>query len=216
MFVKICCISSPGEAELARLSGAHALGLVGPMPSGPGILQEEQIAHILRSVPSSLRTFLLSSETTPDRLLDQVARLRPSTLQLVDRPEPGTYRSLKNAFPSLELVQVVHVVDEHAISESLAVAPNVDALLLDSGRPDKAVKELGGTGRSHDWNISRRIVEAVGIPVWLAGGLRPENVRQAIEQVRPYGVDVCSGVRSRGKLDPARLQAFIQALSPGT
>jgi len=88
----------------------------------------------------------------------------------------------------------------------------IDALLLDSGRPGNTVKELGGTGRTHDWSTSRAIVEAVECPVYLAGGLCPENVAEAIRTVRPFGVDVCTGVRTDGKLDEAKLKDFIAAV----
>jgi phosphoribosylanthranilate isomerase len=92
------------------------------------------------------------------------------------------------------------------------VAPEVDALLLDSGNQSLPVKELGGTGRTHDWSVSRRIVEAAPVPVYLAGGLTPDNVGEAVRRVRPFGVDVCSGVRSGGRLDEARLAAFAAAV----
>jgi phosphoribosylanthranilate isomerase len=88
----------------------------------------------------------------------------------------------------------------------------VDALLLDSGNPSLATKELGGTGRAHDWAVSRRIRDAVGVPVYLAGGLNPQNVRKAIAQVQPFGVDVCSGLRTDGRLDAVKLEEFMRAV----
>ncbi|HEY7412586.1 MAG TPA: phosphoribosylanthranilate isomerase, partial [Vicinamibacteria bacterium] len=91
-------------------------------------------------------------------------------------------------------------------------ATDVDALLLDSGRPGAAVKELGGTGRRHDWAVSRRIRERVPVPLFLAGGLTPANVREAVAEVGPYGLDVCSGVRTDGALDERKLGAFFAAL----
>ncbi|WP_420449399.1 phosphoribosylanthranilate isomerase [Candidatus Palauibacter sp.] len=90
------------------------------------------------------------------------------------------------------------------------MAPLVDALLLDSGNPDLPVRQLGGTGRVHDWNHSRTIVERADCPVYLAGGLRPTNVAAALDAVRPFGVDVCSGVRTDGLLDEALLQRFMR------
>jgi phosphoribosylanthranilate isomerase len=108
-------------------------------------------------------------------------------------------------------VQVVHVRGEVALREAAEAAPHVDAILLDSGNPDLEVKELGGTGRRHDWALSRRIREESEAPLFLAGGLTSENVRAAIEQVGPYGLDVCSGVRSGGALDERKLYAFMEA-----
>jgi phosphoribosylanthranilate isomerase len=113
-------------------------------------------------------------------------------------------------------VQVIHVLDEASVDEARAALPLVHALLLDSGNPRLAVKELGGTGRVHDWALSRRIrdeASAAGVPVFLAGGLRAENVAAAVRAVRPFGVDVCSGVRSGGRLDAGKLATFAAQLS---
>lgn len=206
--LKICCISSPDEARLAIAAGADALGLVGPMPSGPGVIDDALSAHIARLTPPPVATFLLTSETTAEALIAHAQLVRPTALQLVDEVEPGAHARLREALPGVKLVQVLHVQDERTVDEALAVAPHVDAILLDSGNPTLAVKELGGTGRQHDWTISRRIVESVPVPVFLAGGLNAGNVREAIEIVRPFGIDVCSGVRTGGKLDAEKLAAF--------
>lgn len=206
--LKICCISSPDEARLAIAAGADALGLVGPMPSGPGVIDDALSAHIARLTPPPVATFLLTSETTAEALIAHARLVRPTALQLVDEVEPGAHARLREALPGVKLVQVLHVQDERTVAEALAVAPHVDAILLDSGNPTLAVKELGGTGRQHDWTISRRIVESVPVPVFLAGGLNAGNVREAIEIVRPFGIDVCSGVRTGGKLDAEKLAAF--------
>jgi len=107
---------------------------------------------------------------------------------------------------------VVHVTGEEAIERALEVVPNVDAILLDSGNPNLPERELGGTGRTHDWRISRRIREKVNVPVFLAGGLRPDNVAAAIQEVQPFGVDVCTGVRSEDCLDEAKLAAFFESV----
>lgn len=117
--------------------------------------------------------------------------------------------------PWVKIVPVVHVEGEGAIAEALALAAaGADALLLDSGRPGAKTPELGGTGRTHDWAVSRRLVEVVGpVPVFLAGGLRAENVREAIHAVRPFGVDVCGGVRDGGRLSAARLIGLAGSIS---
>jgi len=207
--LKICCISSPDEARLAIAAGADALGLVGPMPSGPGVIDDALSAEIARLTPPPVATFLLTSETTAEALIAHAQRVRPTALQLVDAVEPGAYARLREALPGVKLVQVLHVLDERTVDEALAVAPHVDAILLDSGNPTLAVKELGGTGRRHDWKISRNIVESVPVPVFLAGGLNAGNVREAIETVRPFSIDVCSGVRTGGKLGAEKLAAFV-------
>jgi phosphoribosylanthranilate isomerase len=120
--------------------------------------------------------------------------------------------ALREALPGIQLVQVIHVTGEASVDEALAVAPLVDALLLDSGNPALAVKELGGTGRVHDWTLSREIVLRSPKPVFLAGGLRPSNVRSAMEEVRPAGLDVCSGLRTEGRLDPVKVSEFMAAI----
>lgn len=208
--VKICCISSVEEARQAIDAGASALGLVGRMPSGPGVISDEQINAIARSVPPPIATFLLTSEPTAEAVIEHHRRVWTSTIQLVDALPTGSYRVLRAALPGIKLVQVIHVLDELSIDEALAAAEEVDALLLDSGNPKLAVKELGGTGRIHDWQLSRRIVDGSRVPVFLAGGLRAENVRQAVDMVQPYGLDLCSSVRTNGRLDPKRLEEFMK------
>lgn len=210
--VKICCIASVAEARLAIAHGADALGLVGPMPSGPGPIADDLIAEIAAAVPPPVATFLLTSETDPDAIVEHARRCRTSTLQLVDRVAPATYPALRAALPGIKLVQVIHVTGPEAVDDALAAAPRVDALLLDSGRPDAAVRVLGGTGQVHDWAVSRRIVETAARPVFLAGGMRAHNVARAIEEVAPYGVDLCTGVRTDWRLDEAKLADFMHAV----
>jgi len=211
--VKICCMGSVEEASMAIGAGADAIGLVSAMPSGPGPIEEELICQIASYVPRSVGTFLLTCLTSADAIIAQHGHCLTSTIQLVDQLEDGAHHAIRRALPAVRLVQVIHVVGPESIDEAKAVAPLVDAILLDSGNPKLAVKELGGTGRTHDWSVSANLVAAVDVPVFLAGGLRAENVRAAIEQVRPYGVDVCSGVRTDGRLDPEKLHAFMTAVS---
>ncbi len=210
--VKVCCIASHEEAALAIRLGAHALGLVSAMPSGPGPIPEPLIAEIAARVPPPTRTFLLTSLQSAREIAAQHARLRTTTIQIVDHLLEGTYEEIRAARPGVELVQVIHVSDGDSVREALAAARHVDALLLDSGNQKLAVKELGGTGRTHDWSLSRRIVEEAGVPVYLAGGLRPDNAAAAIAAVRPFGLDLCSGVRTAGALDEAKLTAFMRAV----
>ena len=209
--VKICCISSEQEALEAIRGGADALGLVGFMPSGPGIITDEQIQAIARRVPPPVATFLLTSETEAAAIIRHQQRVRTNTLQIVDTLISGTYQDIRTALPEVKLVQVIHVVNEASVDEAVRVAEQVDALLLDSGNPHLAVKELGGTGRVHNWQLSRAIREQVDTPVFLAGGLHAGNVREAIETVEPFGLDLCSGVRTDGKLDIQKLDAFFEA-----
>jgi len=208
--IKICCIRSVAEAALAIRHGAAALGLVSAMPSGPGVIAEETIAEIAATVPPGVATFLLTSRRDADSIITQQRRCRVNTLQLCDSVEPGCHAKLRAALPGIALVQVIHVPGPESVDEAMSVADSVDALLLDSGNQRLAVKELGGTGRTHDWRISRKIVESVRVPVFLAGGLTPENVQAAIHEVQPFGLDVCSGLRTDGKLDEQKVKRFFE------
>ena len=212
MFVKICCIADLQEARLAVSAGASAIGLVSAMPSGPGPISEELIAEIAARVPAPTETFLLTSLRDAEAIAEQHRRCGTTALQLVDHvPEPELKR-LRKLVPGVRLVQVIHVVGPESVDEAGAAAALVDTLLLDSGNPRLAVKELGGTGRVHDWTHSRRICETADVPVLLAGGLNPGNVRAAMERVRPAGLDVCSGLRSDGRLDAGKLREFFKAI----
>ena len=207
--VKICCIASVAEAWMAIEHGASALGLVSEMPSGPGPIPESLIAEITATIPPGVSSFLLTCRQDAASIIDQQRRLRVNTIQLCDRLPAGTHRELRDALPGVSLVQVVHVTGPEAVEEAIAVAPHVDAVLLDSGNQSLAIRELGGTGRTHDWSLSRRIREAIEVPLFLAGGLKPHNVAAAIDQVQPFGIDVCSGLRTDGALDRHKLAEFF-------
>ena len=194
--------------------GAHALGLVGEMPSGPGMISDELARDIARTVPPGVDTVLLTSRTTADGIADHAAFCGTSTVQIVQHIDPAEYPKLTRHLPALRRVQVIHVEDDGALDLIRAYEPHVHAFLLDSGRPNGATVELGGTGRVHDWRISAEFVRRSVKPVFLAGGLKPGNVTDAVREVRPYGVDLCSGVRTDGALDEALLTRFTRALWP--
>ncbi len=208
--VKICCISSLAEAHLAVQFGASALGLVAKMPSGPGPISDELIREIAVAVPPPIASFLLTSRTDVAGIAEHQRAVATNTVQIVDALSAGTYAQLRLALPGISIVQVIHVIDEKSVDEALEIAPQVDALLLDSGNPNLAVKELGGTGRVHNWALSRQIVDQSSKPVFLAGGLKAENVKVAMDAVQPWGLDLCSGVRTNGHLDPVKLEAFFK------
>ena len=211
--VKVCCIRDVDEAWTAVRLGASALGLVSEMPSGPGVIDEAMIAEVARAAPPGVATFLLTSRQDAAAIVAQQRRLRTSTLQIVDRLRSGSYDELRGALPGIGLVQVVHVTGPESVDEAASIAPHVDAILLDSGNPALAVKELGGTGRRHDWAVSRLIRETVAVPVYLAGGLGPDNVAEAIGAVGPFGLDLCTGARTGGRLDATKLQRFMAAVA---
>lgn len=210
--VKICCISSIEEAKLAVEYGASALGLVGHMPSGSGVIGDELIHQIAKAVPPPISTFLLTSETKPQNIIQHYKSVNTTTIQIVDELEKRDYQSLRNELPNVKLVQVIHVIDENSVQEAIEISNYVDAILLDSGNPNLLVKELGGTGRTHNWELSREIRKSITIPLFLAGGLNKDNVRQAIETVQPFGLDLCSSVRTKGQLDRQKLKDFFNAI----
>jgi phosphoribosylanthranilate isomerase len=211
--VKICCISSVDEAALATTYGADAIGLVGSMPSGPGIISDQLIAHIAAQVPPPIGTFLLTCEIKADAIAAHQARTGANTLQVVQHIDPLESKKLRELLPQVRIVQVIHVEDQGALELLNAYSPYVHAILLDSGRPSALTPELGGTGRVHDWDVSAKLVQMSRRPVFLAGGLTSENVGQAIEKVQPYGLDLCSSLRTEGALDATKLRQFMAAVA---
>ena len=211
--VKICCNESVQEAWLAIRYGASAIGLVSDMPSGPGVITEELIREIAAAVPPGISTFLLTCKQDAAAIIEQQRYCRTNTIQICDRLEVQAYYELRAALPGISLVQVIHVTGEESVTEAISVAPHVDAILLDSGNQSLPIKELGGTGRTHDWSLSRRIREVISIPIFLAGGIKPNNAREAVEQVGPFAIDVCTGVRNEGRLDEEKLSALFRSLT---
>jgi phosphoribosylanthranilate isomerase len=210
--IKICCISSIEEAKNALNFGADVLGLVAKMPSGPGTIEDDLIATIVRSVPSATTTFLLTPKTNPFEIIEHQRITGSNCIQLVDSVKIEDYKILRKYLPTIQFVQVIHVTGEESIEEAKRYAEVADFILLDSGNPNLKIKELGGTGRVHNWELSRKIVKSISKPVFLAGGLKPENIREAIQTVNPFGVDLCSGVRTEGKLDLVKLRRFFEVI----
>ncbi len=210
--VKVCCISSAEEADIAIRLGADAVGLVAEMPSGPGPIPNDRIREIALGIPATIASFLLTSRTRGEDIATHIQHCCPSTVQIVNHIDPGEYATVTRRFPATRRVQVIHIEGRGALDLARTYESRVHSLLLDSGRPDADRKELGGTGRTHDWDISAEIVRQSRIPVFLAGGLTAENVAEAVSRVRPFGVDICSGVRTGGKLDADKLSAFMDVV----
>ena len=213
MNVKICCIQSLEEARLAIKYGASAIGLVSEMPSGPGVISEDLITEIAARVPNEIKTFLLTCKITAEEIISQLINCKTNTVQLVDSVDFKVYGSLRKELPQISIVQVIHITNEESISWAKRVEKFVDAVLLDSGNQNSKVKELGGTGRTHNWEISKRIVEQLKIPVYLAGGLNADNIKEAAKCVQPFGVDLCNGVRTNNKLDKDKLKKFFNVVN---
>ena len=210
--VKICCSRSIAEAKLAIVHGAAAIGLVGRMPSGPGIITDELINSIAKTVIPPIDSFLLTSETTAEAIIEHHNKVNTTTIQMVDALSGREYHKIREAIPHVKLVQVIHVLDEKAVQEAIEIAEWVDAILLDSGNPNLSTKVLGGTGKTHNWDLSKKIRENISIPTYLAGGINKDNIRMAIDHVQPYGIDLCSSVRTNGQLDERKLEELFKAL----
>jgi phosphoribosylanthranilate isomerase len=211
--VKICCISSQAEAQLAIKYGAWALGLVGPMPSGPGIIDNQLIKSIASNTLEDISTFLLTSETSAEAIIKHHDKVNTTTIQIVDELSTGSYQEIRKALPNVKLVQVIHVMDESSVLQAIKASKYVDYILLDSGNPKLEIKQLGGTGKTHDWSLSLKIKQVISVPMFLAGGLTAENVELAIKKVQPFGLDLCSGVRTNGKLDEHKLKSFFNVVN---
>lgn len=208
--IKICCIANIEEAELAIKYGADAIGLVSEMPGGPGVIDYDTIIEVAKSVAGRIDTFLLTSKRTTKEIITQLKNCKTATIQICDSLISGSHLDIKKELLDVKIVQVIHVVDKISVEEAIEAAKTADALLLDSGNQKLAVKELGGTGRTHNWELSKQIVEGVSVPVYLAGGLNPANVKEAIDTVHPFGVDICSGLRTDGNLDEAKLSEYVK------
>ncbi len=209
--IKVCCMTSLEEAQLAIRAGADAVGFVA-IPSSPRAIDDSTIAEIAARVPPPIATFLLTSERTATGIARHVLATGVSTVQIVSHLSAGESEQLPKLLHATRRVQVIHVENDSALDLIEPYAPHVHAFLLDSGQPSLPTPEYGGTGRTHDWQVSAEFVRRSPRPVFLAGGLTPGNVGEAIRRVCPFGVDLCSGVRTDGRLDGDKLAAFIEAV----
>jgi phosphoribosylanthranilate isomerase len=209
MFLKICGIQTPAEADAAISAGATALGvLLGLTHVAEDQVTEDAARDIIRAIDSRAETVLVTHLLDQGRIAALAAAIGARAIQVHDDLPPEGMRRLRALAPRRRLIKAIHVTGPEALGKVAAYAGLADALLLDSRTADR----LGGTGRTHDWSLSRAIVRASPVPVYLAGGLRPGNVRAAIEAVRPAGVDVNSGVEDlTGAKDPVAMRDFLRA-----
>ncbi|MFT7249045.1 MAG: phosphoribosylanthranilate isomerase [Arcticibacterium sp.] len=210
--VKVCCISSVPEALLAIEKGANFLGLIAEMPSGPGVISNKTIKEIIETVRGKVETVLLSSRTSVRGIIEQYKMVNTSCIQIVDTLSNGTHGELKSALPGVKIIQVLHVLGESTLQEAKDLGTSVDYILLDSGNPSAKTKILGGTGKIHDWSISSKIVKLAKVPIFLAGGISAKNAVFAVETVKPFGLDVCSGLRTDENLDSKKIDDFFELL----
>lgn len=208
--IKVCCIANAEEAQIALNQGINAVGLVGHMPSGPGVIGSDRAASIIAALPGGVDSFFLTSHELGRDIVEALGVIKASTVQIVRHIDPVEYLPIIENLPNLRRIQVIHVENDSALGLIERYNEVADAFLLDSGKTMGTNPQFGGTGKVHDWVISKQFVQSTDLPVYLAGGLSPENVFRAVTEVRPAGVDVCSGVRSNDTLDLEKLQAFVQ------
>lgn len=205
--VKICGITSFEEARMAIGCGADAVGfLVGLNYPTDDEIDAVAAKEIIASLPPFVSSVLVTHRKELDWVVDACQRVGCSTIQLHGDFALEQIPLLRAKLPYARIIKAVHVVDSNSATIAAAVAPRVDAVLLDT----RTETRIGGTGVTHDWSISRRIAEEIGKPVILAGGLNPGNVREAILKVRPFAVDVNSGVENPdGSKSLDKIKAFI-------
>jgi phosphoribosylanthranilate isomerase len=214
--IKICCIRSEEEANLAIAAGVDALGFVGVFPPTSRTIPDARIAQIAKRVPPPIETFVLTSETRAAAISAHIRETGTTGVQILYPIDPSESERLALLDRTTRRLQVIHIEGPEALELIPAYAPHVDAFVLDSGRPTGPAPVFGGTGRTHDWEVSAAFVKASPRPVFLAGGLSPDNIRAAMVQVEPFGVDLCSGVRTEGELDAEKLAAFVSAVRTGS
>lgn len=209
--VKICGNRHRGDGAVATAAGADAVGfIVGATYVSEDAISPAEARALNASLPPFVSGVLVTHLQTTAEILELYGRIQPSAIQLHNTISPRVIHDLRDTLGAVKLIKAIHVVDDTALGEALLFSSHVDAILLDSRTPDR----IGGTGVTHDWTISREIVRHCPIPVVLAGGLTPENVAEAIAAVRPYGVDVNSGVDGKdGHKEASKVAQFIQRAS---
>lgn len=207
--VKICGIRSIEDARAAVVAGADELGFHVGLTGGRVPLESEHAARIIAELPESASGVVVTSIAESGKLIELVRATGADIVQLYGDATPETILEVKKALPDVQVWKVLNVADEGSIAEAKKYERAADAIALDTLNKETGVR--GGTGKVHDWNISRKIVESVSIPVILAGGLNPDNVAEAIRAVNPFGVDVNSGVSNAdGTKDVGKVRMFAE------
>lgn len=207
MKAKICGINSVEEMNTAIRAGADALGfLVGITHLAEDKTDIPTARELIRQIPPFISRVAVTHLQTADEIVPLLKELNVDTVQLHNDITLNEIEKIRNYFPWLNIIKSVSVTGEESVTSARQFVGYVNAVILDS----RTEERLGGTGLTHDWSISRRIVETLPLPVILAGGLTPDNLKSAIETVHPYAVDVNSGVETNNKKDPVKTATFIQ------
>ncbi len=213
MLLKVCCIQNIAEALSCIERQVHMIGFVSAMPTGFRLLTDLQIKDIISQLPpSETLSVLLSSRTSAAGLVDHIRYTGAQALQIVDELSQDVLRQVREQLPELKIIQVIHVTSPKDIEKAQSIESLVDYILLDSGKQQGNPKALGGTGLTHDWSISAELVRSLSKPVMLAGGLKLQNIAEAIDTVGPAGIDICTGLRDPKYLLLKRLDEMISKL----
>ena len=209
---KICGINSLEDVNVVLKSGAHALGfLVGITHLAEDKVSNEEAKTLIEGLPPYVSSVAVTHLTNVNEIIELVKYLGVTTVQIHDYIPPEAVKVVRDMLQCVKIIKAVHVVDEDALAVAKSFVPYVDAILLDS----RTNERLGGTGMTHNWNISAKIVQAVKKPVILAGGLTSDNVYEAVIKVKPFGVDVNSGVETKYKKDFLKVSKFISNAAKG-
>jgi phosphoribosylanthranilate isomerase len=208
--VKICGIKRKEDALAAIRYGADAIGLlVGKKYPSDDFIDETTAKNIVESLPPLCSSVLVTHLTDTKTVIELAVFTRVTTIQLHGDSSPADAQKIKTALPYVKLYKAVHIIDESSIDHAKQFLDSVDAILADT--VNTATGQVGGTGLTHDWSVSKNLVAAFNKPVILSGGLTPDNVVNAIETVMPYGVDVNSGTQGAdGYKDTTKLRLFIE------
>ncbi|MDQ1275169.1 MAG: phosphoribosylanthranilate isomerase [Euryarchaeota archaeon] len=217
--IKICGIRSPDDIQMAALYGADAVGFITEVPvESPRKLDSDTAAALVSRVPKCLDSVMVIMPENSSRALELIEKVRPDIVQIHSDLSPVELEIIreKTDIPIIKTLSVpaglgaskIQSLVNRLLKEvrELEKSGVVDSLLLDSGIAGRT----GGTGCIHDWDLSRRIAEETELPLILAGGLKPENVQEAIRVVSPYAVDTASGVETLGKKDAVKIRSFIE------
>ncbi len=205
--VKICGLTREEDLAVAVAAGADAVGFIVGVPSSPRNLTLEMAEMLLSQVPIFVDSVVVTAPKSIKQLVEVCEGLKPSAIQIHGK-EPLDSSEIREKIKDTRLIKTVYVTEDALNETAIEDSKMFDALLLDSFSKG----QYGGTGKVHDWTLSRQIKEAVApVPVILAGGLKPENVKEAILKVQPYAVDVASGVElSPGVKDHEKVRAFVK------
>jgi phosphoribosylanthranilate isomerase len=211
--VKICGIKNQAELNTAIRCGADAVGFITEVPvDTPRRISLETAAKLIKQVPPLVESVLVIMPERAEEVYHMANTAKPSMVQLHKDPSYELLEEIQNLRQHIKIIQTV-TIPERGVCHTTSLheyikllSPYVDAVLLDT----LTTKGTGGTGKTHNWQISREIVEQSPLPVILAGGLNPENVEDAIRAVKPFAVDTASGVETQGVKDEHKVKAFIR------